>query len=382
MVNVKTDALGIIFPNVYDSLVPRLTSERVMASIPFASRYRMIDFVLSSFVNSDIDDVSIVVRENYFSLLDHVGSGREWDLSKSSGGLKLYPPYSEKGLEVYTGRVDAVYALAHTLGKKKKKYVIMADTNIATDYDFKDMLAKHIATGADVTVAYTEQKLPKGLKEKDIIDSKTVWYTYDLDENSFVKKINICEQDDGVKNMATNIFICDREWLIKTATQAYKEGDHFFERDVLSRNLDKLKVYAYKHENYTVRISDIQTFFDQSMDLLKGDNMDQLLNGKTVFTKTNDDNPTRYVEGARVKNSMIADGCIIEGTVENCIIHRRCHIKKGAVVRNSIIFSHGIIDEGARLDYVIADKRLHITQGKEMKGSDSFPNFIPKGTTI
>ncbi|MDO4616433.1 MAG: glucose-1-phosphate adenylyltransferase subunit GlgD [Lachnospiraceae bacterium] len=382
MVNVKTDALGILFPNVYDSLVPQLTSERVMASIPFASRYRMIDFVLSSFVNSDIDDVSIVVRENYFSLLDHVGSGREWDLSQSTGGLKLYPPYSEKGLEVYSGRVDAVYALAHTLSKKKKKYVIMADTNIATSYDFKDMLKKHIENGADITVAYIEQKLPEGLRNQKMIDKKTTWYTYDLDENNFVKKIKVCEQDDGVKNMGTNVFICDREWLIETAAQAYIDDKTFFERDVVSPILDQLKVYAYKHENYTVRISDMQTFFDQSMALLKDDNMDKLLNGRTVFTKTNDDNPTRYVKGSRVKNSMIADGCIIEGTVENCIIHRKCHIKKGAVVRNSIIFSHGIIEEGARLDYVIADKRLHITQGKEMKGSDSFPNFIPKGSTI
>ncbi len=382
MVNVKTDALGILFPNVYDSLVPELTSERVMASIPFASRYRMIDFVLSSMVNSDIEDVSVIVRENYFSLLDHLGSGREWDLAKSSGGLKLYPPYSEKGLGVYSGRVDAIYALTHTLEKKKQKYIVMADTNIATSYDFKDMINKHIESGADVTVAYTEEELPSGFKNADNISKATIWYTYDIDENNFVKKINICDTTDGVKNLAMNVFICEREWLINIAKDAYMQGKTFFERDVLIPVLDQLKIYAYKHENYAVRITDQNTFFHQSMDLLKVGHMDKLLNGHTVYTKTNDDNPTRYKNGSKVKNSMIADGCIIEGEVENCIIHRQCHIKKGAVVKNSIIFSHGEIEENAKLNYVIADKFVKVTEGKEVSGNDSFPVFVPKRTII
>lgn len=381
MVNVKTDALGIIFPNVYDSLVPELTSERVMASIPFASRYRMVDFVLSSMVNSDIEDVSVVVRENYFSLLDHLGSGREWDLAKSSGGLKLYPPYSEKGLGVYKGRVDAIYALTHMLEKKKKKYVVMADTNIATCYDFKDMIKQHIANEADITVAYIEQELPESAKKAEHIDKAAIWYTYDIEDN-FVKKINICEQNDGVKNMAVNVFICEREWLIKTAKEAYMQGKEFFERDVLIPILDQLKVYAYKHENYAVRISDMKSFFDGSMALLEGDNLDDLFAGNTVFTKTNDDNPTRYVKGSKVKNSMIADGCVIEGEVENCIIHRQCHIKKGAKVKNSIIFSHGTIEEGAYLDYVIADKFVTVTAGKEVTGNEAFQVFVPKNTVI
>ncbi len=381
MVNVKTDALGILFPNVYDKLVPNLTNERVMASIPFASRYRMIDFVLSSMVNSDIEDVSIVVRENYFSLLDHVGSGREWDLSKSNGGLKLYPPYSEKGLGVYNGRVDAINALSHTLEKKKQKYVIMADTNIATSYDFKDMIKKHIESGADVTVAYTEQELPESFKKAETIDRSTIWYTYDI-KDDFVTNIKICEQSDGIKNLATNIFICEREWLIKTAKEAFLQGKSFFERDVLIPIMDQIKIYAYKHENYTVRITDRNSFFHQSMALLKDDNLDKLFNGKPVYTKTNDDNPTRYINGSKVKNSMIADGCIIEGEVENCIIHRQCHIKKGAVVKNSIIFSHGTVEENAKLNYVIADKNVHVSEGSELSGNENFQVFVAKGSKV
>ncbi|MDO4489467.1 MAG: glucose-1-phosphate adenylyltransferase subunit GlgD [Lachnospiraceae bacterium] len=381
MVNVKTDALGILFPNVYDGLVPELTSARVMASIPFASRYRMVDFVLSSMVNSGIEDVSVVVRENYFSLLDHLGSGREWDLAKSSGGLKLYPPYSEKGLGVYKGRVDAIYALTHMLGKKKQKYIVMADTNIATCYDFKDMLTKHIESGADVTVAYVEQELPEGLKKAENISKASIWYTYDVEDN-FVKKINICDQTDGVKNMAMNVFICEREWLINIAKDAYMQGKEFFERDVIIPMMDQIKVYGYKHENYSVRVTDMKTFFDQSMDLLAGDNLDKLFNGQTVYTKTNDDNPTRYIKGSRVKNSMIADGCVIEGEVENCIIHRQCHIKKGAVVKNSIIFSHGVVEENANLNYVIADKKVVVSEGKELIGNPDFQVFVAKGTKI
>lgn len=382
MVNVKTDALGLLFPNVYDTLVPELTNERVMASIPFASRYRMIDFVLSSMVNSDIDDVSVVVRERYFSLLDHLGSGREWDLAKSSGGLKLYPPYSEKGLGKYNGRVDAIYALTHMLEKKKEKYVVMADTNIATCYDFKDMIQKHVAAGADVTVAYMEQELPDSFKTAEAIDKgTTVWYTYEI-EDDFVKKINVCEQTDGIKNMAMNVFICERDWLIKMAKDAYLQGKAFFERDVLIPIMDQLKIYAYKHENFAVRITDMKTYFDQSMSLLDGDNLDKLFNGQTVYTKTNDDNPTRYVKGSHVKNSLIADGCVIEGTVENCIIHRKCHIKKGAVVKNSIIYSHGEIGENAHLDHIIADKRVIVSDGAELSGNSCFQVFVPKGKRV
>lgn len=163
MVNSNVNALGIIFPNSYDNLIPELAGDRLMASIPFAGRYRIIDFLLSSMANCGISDIAIVVRENYHSLMDHLGSGCEWDLLRKNGGLSIFPPYAEKNMKVYSGRVQALESILPFLKNKKEKYVIMTDANIAVDFDFGAMLQEHIESGADVSIAYTEQEIPEEL---------------------------------------------------------------------------------------------------------------------------------------------------------------------------------------------------------------------------
>ena len=163
MVNSNANALGIIFPNAYDGYVPELVTERLMASIPFAGRYRMVDFILSSMVTSGIDNISVLVRNNYHSLMDHLGSGREWDLTRKNGGLSIFPPYSEKGMKIYAGRIDGIASILETLKDQKEKYVVLADSNIAVNFDFKAMLDAHIASGADVTVAYAKEEIPQAM---------------------------------------------------------------------------------------------------------------------------------------------------------------------------------------------------------------------------
>lgn len=176
MVNSNADALGIIFPNSYDGLVPEAVADRLMASIPFAGRYRMIDFVLSSMVNSGIDNVSVIVRKNYHSLMDHLGSGREWDLTRKNGGLNIVPPFAQKNVKVYNGRVEALASVLNFLKRQKEKYVIMSDANIAVNFDFSAFLDQHIKSGADVTVAYIEQEIPKSMIEAEM-DFSAYYYT-------------------------------------------------------------------------------------------------------------------------------------------------------------------------------------------------------------
>ena len=127
MVKSNTDALGIIFPNAHDSLVQELVAERTMASVPFGGRYRLIDFVLSSMVNFGISNVSIVVKQNYHSLMDHLGSGREWDLTRKRGGLNLVPPYAEANVKLYRGRVEALASLVDILEDQKEEVVMWRD---------------------------------------------------------------------------------------------------------------------------------------------------------------------------------------------------------------------------------------------------------------
>ena len=379
MVNSNANALGIIFPNSYDSYVPELVTERLMASIPFGGRYRMVDFVLSSMVTSGIDNISILVRNNYHSLMDHLGSGREWDLTRKNGGLSIYPPYSEKGMKVYAGRVDGLASILETLKDQKEKYVVMTDSNIAVNFDFKAMLDAHIASGADVTVAYAKEEIPAAMKNST--DYSNLFFTLKL-EDGRVKKIYINSQEDGVQNLSMNIYIMDRELLIKEITTAFVRGYVYFERDILAPQTDKLNIQAYEFKGYKARIYDMKSYFDENMKLLKDENLDGLFAGNPVYTKVRDDNPTRYIAGAKGKNSLVADGCVIEGIVENCILFRGVKIEKGAKVKNCVLMQDTVVECGANLEYVITDKNVKITVAQELHGTDSFPVYVAKGQTV
>lgn len=379
MVNSNANALGIIFPNSYDSYVSELVSERLMASIPFAGRYRMVDFVLSSMVTSGIDNISILVRNNYHSLMDHLGSGREWDLTRKNGGLSIYPPYSEKGMKVYAGRVDGLASILETLKDQKEKYVVMTDSNIAVNFDFKAMLDAHIASGADVTVAYAKEEIPAAMKNNT--DYSNLYFTLKL-EDGRVKKMYINSQEDGVQNLSMNIYIMDRELLIKEITAAFVRGYVYFERDILAPQVDKLNIQAYEFTGYKARIYDMKSYFDENMKLLKDENLDGLFAGNPIYTKVRDDNPTRYIAGAKGKNSLVADGCVIEGIVENCILFRGVKVEKGAKVKNCVLMQDTIVECGANLEYVITDKNVKVTVAQELHGTDSFPVFVAKGQTV
>ena len=380
MVKSNTSALGIIFPNSYDALVPDLVNVRLMASIPFASRYRLIDFILSSMSHSGIDNISVMVNNNYHSLMDHLGSGREWDLVRKNGGLHIFPPFAEKESKPYTGRVTALANILDFLRDEKEKYVIMTDTNIVVNFNFSDMLNAHIQSGADVTIAYNEQELPESVFKYPSND-KGFYYTFDIDDGR-IKKIYVNTRTHGVQNFAMNIFIIEREMLIDMVNTAFVRGQEFFERDVLLPQLNKLNVQAYKYDGYVARISDMKSYFDENMKLLDDYNLDALFSGTPIYTKIRDDNPTRYIEDAKVKNVMVADGCVIEGEVEDSILFRGVKIAKGAKVKNCILMQDSVVESGANVEYLVMDKNVTITAGKDMKGTSTYPVYIGKFQTV
>lgn len=379
MVNSNSNALGIIFPNSYDSMVPELVNERLMASIPFASRYRLVDFVLSSMVNCGIDNVSVIVRKNYHSLMDHLGSGREWDLTRKNGGLNIVPPFAEKNVKVYYGRIEALASILTFLRSQKEKYVVMSDANTAMNFDFKAMINAHVATGADITVAYKEEEIPAAFlaenKEKSVY-----YYTYGIDNGS-VTKLNINPKDTGVQNYALNVFVVEREKLIEMIGDAFSNGFVFFERDIVAHNLDKLNVQAFKFDGYTAHITSVKSYFDENMKMLDDANVDALFGPSPVYTKIRDDNPTRYFNDAKVVNTMAADGCVIEGDVEDSVLFRGVKVAKGAKVRNCVLMQGTVVEAGADIEYIITDKNVTIS-GKELKGSDTYPVYIAKGKTV
>ena len=375
MVSSNANALGVIFANSYDNLVPELVAERTMASIPFAGRYRMIDFTLSNMANSGVDNVSIIVRKNYHSLMDHLGSGREWDLTRKRGGLNIIPPFAERSIKLYSGRVDALASVLTWLSAQKERYVILSDSNIAMNFNFNKLLEAHIESGADVTMVYNRSEIPDGARNDN--------YTIRIDANGRVTELLSNDYRPGMQNLSMNLYIIEREGLIQLVRDAAVRGLVYFERDILARNLSLLNVKAFEYTGYAARIADMKSYFDENMRLLQPGNVDKLFDpANPIYTKIRDDNPTRYLEGSKVKNCLVADGCVIEGTVENSVLFRGCTIKKGAVVKNSVLMQDTIVEENCSVDYVVTDKNVHITTGKQLCGTDSFPVFVAKNHTV
>lgn len=374
MVKSNADALGIIFPNAHDFLLPEMVAERTMASVPFGGRYRIIDFVLSSMANSGISNVSIVVKQNYRSLMDHLGSGREWDLTRKRGGLNLVPPYSEANMKLYQGRVEALASLVEFLEEQKEEYVIMSDSDIVFNFDFRKLIEAHVASQADVTVMYERRAIPEGLKEDN--------YTLKLQDGR-VTELLINDYRPGIQNLSMNVYIIQRDTLITMVKDATIRGLLYFEKDILARNLELLNVQGFEYNGYTARIADRTSFFEENMRLLDPKNLDELFpDNLPVYTKVHDNAPTRYAMGSHVKNSLVADGCIIEGEVENCILFRGVKIKKGAKVKNCVLMQNTVVEVGADVEYVVTDKNVKITADKKLTGTDTFPVYVVKGHTV
>lgn len=369
-------AMGLIFPNSYDAHVSRMVNLRMMASVPFASRYRLVDFVLSSMSNCGVDNVYILPNRNYLSLMDHLGTGREWDLARKNGGVHIFPPFAESGNQVTPGRVGSLHNILRLLKHSSEKFVIMADTNLAVNFDFNALIAEHVASGADVTVAYHEQTLPESALNNPDLD-KDLYYSFDI-EDGRVTDIHVNSTEDVVQNLSMNYFVMERELLIDLVSEAFSHGLPHFVRDILWAKRKELNIRAYKYEGYVGRIWGISSYFEENMKLLDDENLDALFSGNTIYTKVRDDNPTRYIAGAKVRNVMVADGCVIEGEVENCVLFRGVKIAKGAKVTNCILMQDTVVEAGAKLDYIIADKDVTVAAGKELKGTDTYPVYVEK----
>lgn len=382
MLNMNNEeALAVIFANSYDALIPEMVSERLMASIPFAGRYRLCDFLISSMVHSGIDNISLIVKKNYHSLMDHLGSGQEFDLARKNGGINIVPPYAQKQIKVYEGRVEAIESLKGYLRKCTQKYVIMADANYVFNFDFWELIEAHKNTGADITAMYRKQEVPKVFLRPNG-NNDEMYYTFDIDDGR-IKKIYINDRDMGKVNFGMNIYIMEKEKLIRIVDDAFVHGYSYFTRDLMATNTDSLNIQAYEYTGYASQITDMKSYFEENMKLLDEDNREALFkSGNSIYTKIRDDNPTRYINGSKAKNVMVADGCVIEGTVENSILSRGVKIGKNAKVKNCILLQDTVIEDGANLEYVITDKNVRVSRNRSLTGNDSFQVYVAKGQTV
>ena len=368
------NALGVLFSNIHDDELRDLTKGRTTASIPYGGRYRLVDFILSNLVNAGIFNVAIITKTNYHSLMDHLETGNQWDLNRKNGGLSIFPPFACSSLKnVYRGKLEALIVIKKFLESAKEEYIVLSDCNIICALDISDVIDRHIESSADITVVYHSTKQ---ISEHDLL--------LRLDKNEYVYDISISMNEGSApSNIGLGIYVLKRDFLVKIVEDAYTHGNIDFERDYLQKNVNAIKIYGYENKGYSTAIKSINDYYAANMDLLNTVVRKELFynNGK-IYTKVKDTVPAKYGSNAVVKNSIIADGTIIEGQVENSIIFRGVKIAEGAVVKNSIIMQSSVIEKNVQLDYVITDKSVQITEGRILTGVETYPMVIAKESVV
>lgn len=369
----KSAVSGLIFANANDNMLKKLTANRSMASVPFGARYRIIDFALSNLVNAGANSVGIITKENYRSLMDHVGNGVAWDLDRKNGGLYIIPPYSRTGIKKYVGTISAINGAMDFLKHCGSDYIVLCDSQVIANIDISSAVKQHKAKKADITVIYHNDKLPKNSYEKMVLT---------LDSESRVEKIVFDSSEDKVI-FGIGVSIINRELLIKLIKEALADDEISFARDVIAQKTKTLKIYGFEHKEYVAVMDNTATYYDASMALFNKEIRDQLFNKeRPIYTKVRDGMPTRYGTKALVKNSLIGDDCVIDGTVKNSILFRGVKVEKGAVVENCILMQETVVGKDARLDNVIADKNAVIGEEMVLKGNSKRHCFVEKNQVL
>lgn len=366
--------LGIIYSNKYDECLSEITGLRTMGSVPFAGRYRLIDFALSNMVNSGIEKVGVITKSNYQSLMDHLGTGKPWDLSRKTEGMFILPPFSSaSNLGDYTNRVEMLRGVMGFISRSTEEYVLLSDCNEVMNIDIDELMDFHTDNNADISIVYQHGALPK---LDNIMELQ-------MQDNGRITQVALSPNTTGEVNYSLNMILMKRSLLQRLINEAVSLNHESFERDIIQGNVGKLRIFGFAAKGFTRTIDSLVSYFKVSMDLLEPQNCAQLFDpDRPIYTKVRDDMPAIYGLGSKVKNSLIADGCIIDGEVENSILFRGVRVEKGAVVKNSILMQGSFVASGSTLNYTIADKSVAITPNKTLSGAENYPVFVGKGIVI
>ena len=375
-------AAGLIFSNIHDAAIPELTARRTMASIPFAGRYRLIDFALSNMVNSGITKVGVITHYNYQSLLDHIGNGKDWDLARRNGGIKILPPFitaydNASANRLYSTRLEALMGVMSFINRCTEDVIVLSDCDVICNVDLAAVMAEHEKNDADITLVTATVHT-----DLQALDSKAEVASWD--ESGRLVDIKEYNGKKGKINVCTDIFVVRRTYLQRVVSEAISRGRTSFYKDIIYRNLKKANIFACHYDGFFARVNSLESYFRCSMRLLNPTDRELLFyrRNQPIVTKVRNSVPTRYLPSAKVKNSVIADGCVIEGEVENCILFRGVRVGKGTVVKNSILMQDTYTGENVRLNCVITDKDVVIRDERELCGHETMPFYIGKGMTV
>lgn len=365
----SNDVLGIIYSNSCAETLTELNAHRTTASVPIGGKYRMIDFVLSNMSNSNVNNVGIIAKSGFMSLMDHIGSGSAWDLSKKRSRITILPPYA--GVN-FANKVETLYQIRGVFEDAKENYVLISESNVIMNIDYSEVFYLHSVNKADITLLYKNMPVPEKLTPM----------TIQHDEVGKVEKVLVQPYTKGSCNLYLGSLIMKKELFLELITKAMAENELSFER-LVQKWVDEYAVFAYECPGHVSVISSMNEYFKFNMSLMDIDLRNELFRiDRPIYTKVRDDAPCKYGLNSVVKNSLVSQGCFIEGEVENCVISKGVHIAEGAKVSNCIIMQDTEIGSGCELSYVIIDKDVEISNGKSLKGTDTYPIHIAKKSVI
>jgi len=372
-----SNVLGIIFSNSHDNLLREMTGDRAMGSVPFGGRYRLIDFPLSNMVNAGMRKVGVITKSNYQSLMDHIGSGKPWDLARKKGGLFILPPYGRGSTGgMYSGSINALNNTMQFLTMATEEYILLCNSDLVATLDFSKLFEQHTNSGADVTICTSYGRRPEGENDITVVNAGEDGRITDMQVSPENSRNDDVEYSLGVTIMRRDLLI---KWIRSAASRNYSNiSSHIF----LKKYKDHA-FYTHRVNTYCMVIDSMNSYLSTNMELLKPDVLNSLFfTGRPVYTKIRDTMPVRYGLNAIVNNSLVADGCYIDGTLDNCIIFRDVHIERGAVLKNCIVMQGSRIERDVHMEFAMLDKNAHIKDGHTFIGFETYPVYISKGSEV
>ncbi len=370
------NAMGIIFSNIYDSSMGDLTDHRTSAAIPFGGRYRQVDFALSNMAKADIKHLAIITKYNYESLMLHLGSCAEWDMTLEENGVVLLPPYATGHTGVYRGKLEALYTALVLLEMAKEDYVVLTDTSVLAAVELRKAIRSHIESGCDVTVICKDGKCD-GKREQTLAVL--------TDDNGTVTDMTVDYAAPAEYSASMGMFVIARKLLIDIIRSTVPHGKYHWERDfILTEFLKKtISVHVYKHPTAALFNESATEYYENSMALLDKQVRTELFHSEVpIYTQTRNEVPAFYGDDAKVNECIVADGCKLYGQCSRSVLFREVVLEEGSQVADSVIMQGSQVGAGAMLQYVVLDKNVVVKPYTRLVGSKSHPLYIKKGAIV
>lgn len=369
---LERDTMGIILTDRKGVSAGDFTGIRSMSALPFAGRYRLIDFTVSCMVNSEINRIAVFPTNEYSSLIDHLGSGKPWDLDRKRKGLSMLIP---KNTDMLLTETDIMHGNLRFLEQSAEKYVVVSYGYTVYNNSFREAISFHEKNAADVTLIY--HKSP-------VADPDNIKYSLSAEKNGKINEILIgADKRKKGQKFYCGIAIYNRSFLIQMLEYCYTRNIKDTLAEYILRYISNINAYAYEFKGYFGIINSLKSYYMNNMNMLRQEVRSEIFESKNlVFTKVKDSVPTTYGENAVVSNSLIADGCYIKGKVENSIIARGVKILENSTVRNSIILQNGVIKQGCTVENAIFDKEVKLSEHRNIIGAPSYPFTVHKGAHI